>query len=648
MLPKISALDYGLLAGCLLVLVGVGVYFRRSQRTCGSYFLADRSMDWFPTGLSAMLTLLAALQYTDAFGQAYVVGYKYLVLPLAVLCCLPVLTRVVLPLHYRLGVSSIYEYLERRFDVRVRLAGSALCVLWRVLWLMSMLLASGQILGVATGLSTDLWWVLGILGMASTLSAFFGGMRAVIWAGVLQFSLVAVALVLIVLSAWSQLDGGPFRVAQVARAMGRTQVFDLGGSGAELWRWWGVLPYFILAVLSLAVADQVTVQRFLSARSLKEARKSCVWSCWGATILIVAAMYVGLVLLAFYHDHPQRARPIWVANVDPRTHQSMRDAQGLPLLVWGPQAITPDNIDQLIAQRRLLRPNTNRPFEAVNGVILFERGQAQVSIPELAKRKPPPAGLKQGEIILNQLAHDELLPHFITNQYPAGVTGFLLVALLVASMFSFDATVTSIGTLLVTDFHRRRGFGRHWLARHLHKPVEALTSADELHVGRPLVLIVGAGVTGLSLLMMQIRGSGDACGILVRMASVFGGPLLAVFLLGMFTRRTTATAALTTLVAGTVCSLGLSAAHRYEPLCELWPWSLKLPDLASLPLGVLFSLVWGYLISLVLGQKKSNDQLRGLVAGIGSWGVCQPEASVAIPESFDTVEERAGPTDKAP
>ena len=238
----------------------------------------------------------------------------------------------------------------------------------------------------------------------------------------------------------------------------------VSSNATEPGTWWGLFPYFVLVVLSLNIADQVTVQRFLTARSLAEAKRSCVWSSLGATITIWPPMYVGLVLLAFYHDHPQAMRPIWVANVDQRTRQSMRDARGIPLLAWSPRAVTPDNLDELVAQRRLLRPNTNQPFEEVDDLIVFDEGQEQVSIPGLAKRRPPPAGLKQGEIILNELAQDELLPHFITSQYPAGVTGLLLAALLVASMFSFDAGLTSIGTLLVTDFHRAVG-NRSTLAR---------------------------------------------------------------------------------------------------------------------------------------------------------------------------------------
>lgn len=645
MFSTVSPLDCGLVACCLLVLVGVGVYFRRDQHTCDSFFLADRSMGWFPIGLSAMLTLLAVVHCTDVVGAAYFVGYKYLVLPLVVLGCLPLLTRVVLPLYYRLGLSSIYEYLERRYDPRVRVAGSAICVLGRVLWLAGMLCATGQLLGAATGLQIEVRWVLVLVGTASTLSAVLGGMRAVIWIGVLQASVVATAVVLIIVSAWMQLDGGAARVAEVARAMGRTEILDLSSIATGPGTWWGVIPCFVLVVLWLQVADQVTMQRFLTARSLAEAKRSCVWSAVGATIAVFAAVYVGLVLLAIYHDHPQAIRPIWVANVDPRTRQSVRDAHGVPLLAWSPRAITPDNLDELVAQRRLLRPNTSQPFETADDLLFVEDGQEQVSIPGLAKRKPPPAGLKQGEVILNERAQDELLPHFISSQYPIGVTGLLLAALLVASMFSFEAGLASIGTLLVTDFHGRLGIGRKWLARRSHKPVAELNTADELRVGRWVVMVVGAAVTASSLGMAWTDSTMAICW---SMTSTLGGPLLAVFLLGMFTRRTTATAALTALIAGTACSTWLLTANHSAAFSGLWPWSSKLPGGWSLTLGFLFSLVWGYLGSWVLGERKSHDQLRGLVTGIGAWGICRPEASIAIPDSFETVGEDTLRRDRAP
>ena len=100
-----------------------------------------------------------------------------------------------------------------------------------------------------------------------------------------------------------------------------------------------------------------------------------------------------------------------------------------------------------------------------------------------------------------------------------------------------DSGLNSICTLLIVDFHRRLGIGRHWLARRLNKPVAELTEADELRIGRPLVLILGLCATVFSLIIAQIN---DIFAIMIEVVNTFGGPLLAVFLLGMFTRRATA------------------------------------------------------------------------------------------------------------
>ena len=89
----------------------------------------------------------------------------------------------------------------------------------------------------------------------------------------------------------------------------------------------------------------------------------------------------------------------------------------------------------------------------------------------------------------------ELLPHFITSRLARGGAGWLLAAVLAASMCSVGAGIHSICTLLIVDFHRRLGIGRHFLARRLNKPVDQLSEADELRVGRLLVLIIGITVT---------------------------------------------------------------------------------------------------------------------------------------------------------
>ena len=81
MFLALASLDYGILALYLLAMIGVGFYFSKEQRTSRDFFLAGRSMGWFPVGLSIMATLLSALSYSGIPGEAYYVGYKFLFMP---------------------------------------------------------------------------------------------------------------------------------------------------------------------------------------------------------------------------------------------------------------------------------------------------------------------------------------------------------------------------------------------------------------------------------------------------------------------------------------------------------------------------------------------------------------------------------------
>ena len=85
----LTSLDYMVLGLYLSAMMGVGLYFSREQRTSRDFFLAGRSMAWFPVGLSVMATLISALSYSGIPGESYFVGYKFLVMPLAIWCTLP-------------------------------------------------------------------------------------------------------------------------------------------------------------------------------------------------------------------------------------------------------------------------------------------------------------------------------------------------------------------------------------------------------------------------------------------------------------------------------------------------------------------------------------------------------------------------------
>jgi Na+/proline symporter len=621
LVATIGPVDYAVLAAYLAAMLAIGFYFSKTQNTTQEFFLASRSLGWFPLGMSLMATLISALSYTGIPGQGYLVGLKCLLMPLSVWLILPVIVGYVLPVFRGLGLYSIYEYLELRFDAATRLAATVLFAVWRLMWLGGVIYAPCKALLIAADWNVPEWPLLVGLGLVTTLYTFLGGMKAVVWTDVIQAIVMLGGVAIVIFSVWVNLDGGALRVAEVSAGLGRLQFIDSGFSFGQRWNVWGFLPHYVLAMLSFYIADQITAQRFLSAESVDAARTSFILNCGAITLLMPGLMYIGMCLLAFYYDHPEELRPEWVANVNHQAgYQPYADRQdpSRPLLDWHRRenAITPDNVEALVAAGKLIRPNTEgESFTRASDLI--DPATGEIDLDKLATRKPSQGKLR-GEIVLNRGLIEELLPRYVANQLPMGIAGLILAALLAASMSSIDSGLNSICTLLIMDFHRRYGIGRAWLAKKIGKPEESLTEDDELLLARPLTLVVGVAATVAALFLAQVR---DIFDIMIGVANTFGAPLLAVFLLGMFTRRCTGVAAFCSLILGTLFTVGISLIYRFEALAPLRPTRFKIDDVWMVTFGTAFTLVVGYLLSFFLGRPKSVRELRGLVAGCGRLGM---------------------------
>jgi Na+/proline symporter len=656
MLLALSAIDYAVLALFLLAMLAAGASFAHQQRTTSDFFLARRSLGWFPVGLSVMATAMGAVGFTTIPGDSYYVGLKCLALPLAMWLTLPILIGLVLPLYQRLGITSVYEYLQLRFDARTRLASSGVFIVWRLLWLGGVLYVPAKAATLAAGVSIPQWLLIAILGLVGTIYTYLGGMKAVVWTDAAQAIVMVLGALFVVAGIWWQVEGAGGTIWRIASATDRTQFAELSFSWRDQWCFWGLFPFFFLTMLTYYVADQVTVQRFLAAKDVTDARRSFMLNGAVFTVLVSLLTYAGMALFAFYQLNPQSMRPIWVANVDNRTQQSITDpptrteplldpetgepvsnllgeenpldpTSGAPLLDYnadGPlldhDQVNRPRVNQYVAAGKILRPNSKEPFESSDAIFDDETEQLKIKSLAMVKNRPEDIEGVPDEIILHANAKDELLPRFLTGHLMFGIAGIVLVALLAAAMSTMDSGLSSITTLLVIDINREMGVGRKWLARRVGKSVDGLTEKDEMNLARPLTLVVGGGATLLGVAISQTGGFFD---VAIKLFGTVGGPLLAVFLLGLFTRRTTAAGAFAALILGTPLTVWLTfghdLAHAVPTLAWLWP----LPQLAvtwPLVFGVLGSLAIGYLVSFVFGASRSRKELRGLVAGIGEPG----------------------------
>src|SRR6187401_266350 len=185
-------LDWLVVAAYLVWIVWDGV--RRSSRTdeVEGYFLANRSLPWWAVGLSVMATQLSAITIVGTTGQAYATGLRfvqfYFGLPIAMI----ILSLTVVPFFTRARVYTAYEYLEQRFDVRVRSATSFLFLVGRAFSLGVTLAAPAVVISAILGWSIPTTVLL--LSVPMVLYTSVGGVQAVAWTDVKQMAVIVLGL----------------------------------------------------------------------------------------------------------------------------------------------------------------------------------------------------------------------------------------------------------------------------------------------------------------------------------------------------------------------------------------------------------------------------------------------------------------------
>lgn len=322
--PGLHTLDWVVLCAYLGGTIALGASFYKGQKTTKDFFLAGRSMSWFPVGLSVCATLFSAISYIALPSANQKYGIVLMAGSLAVFLCIPIVNRVFLPFYHKMQVYSAYEYLEKRFDVRVRCLASGLFIIWRVVWMATAVYAPSLALWAATAGQIPLVPTIIILGAFATVYTMLGGMKAVIWTDVLQFAALFGGMVLAIVFILNKVPGGLPAIWETAQAAGKTRfIIEVPGMAEAQTIGAKLHAYFFLTserctLLAVVIAsfighvgfytvDQATVQRYFTAKSLEDSRKAFWLNSFANVSLHFGLAFLGLALLAYFKQYPHPA-----------------------------------------------------------------------------------------------------------------------------------------------------------------------------------------------------------------------------------------------------------------------------------------------------------------------------------------------------
>lgn len=497
MTVALRPLDLVVIAGYLTGMAAVGAWFSRRNQSTEEYFVGSRSFPGWAIGLSMLGTSISSVTFLAFPAAAYVLDWRQLVsnLMLPVVAVLAIV--VFIPFFRRGQLTSAFEYLEHRYGPAARLYGTLSFILLQVIRLAKVLFLVSIPVSLLTGV--DLYYVIVAVGVFIAFYTVAGGFDAVIWTDVVQtFVLWFGGLLCFGYIAWN-LPEGPAQILSVA---GEHNKFHLGSMEFRIGErtFWTVALIGVFNWLAMYSSDQNVIQRYVAAKSLRDAR-------WATTLYSIVAV------------------PTWAFFF----------FVGTCVFVW--YRVNPD-------------PN----------------------VPHLEA--------------------DQVFPYFILTQIPAGLAGLTIAGVLAAAMSSLDSSINAIATVTTVDLLKP------YLARGRDDQFY-LRAAQWIATGTAAAMIGGA----MLFTVVEKESMNDLSWIV---ASVFGGCLVGLFMVGFFTRRVDSFSAMIALAISILLNIYLGVS-----LAGWLPAWLTL-QLHSYWVGIVVNLAFvivAYSVSLFRGPPR---QLEGL------------------------------------
>ena len=518
-------IDWTIIASYLAWIVWDGLRRTKDSRELEGYFLASRSLPWWAVGLSVMATQLSAITMIGTTGQGYADGMRFLQFYYALPIAMIVLSVTLVPFFHRANVFTAYEYLEQRFDAKTRAFTSFLFLLSRSMSLGVVISAPAVVLAVVLGISVTNTVML--IALPTAVYTMFGGVQAVTWTDVKQMGLIigglGAAVVVLVLGLPADLSVP--QALRVAGATGRLQTFDFTFDLTNQYTFWSGTIAALFLFCSYFGTDQSQVQRYLTAKSINEARRSLLMSAYWKIPLQGLVLLVGVLMFLFYLFTPS---PMLFNRVHERALQQ------------GPRAA-----DYRQLEARYIDATAARGA-AASALARAEEGGDRPGIAEAAdafRGREADVRRIRGEALgfVREVTGDAtyndvnfVFPTFVLTQMPIGLVGLLVAAVLAAAMSTIAAELASLSTATVIDFYRR--FAR-----------PEATDQHYLRVSRAATGLWGLFASAIAVFAAEL---GSLIEVVNRFGSFFYGSILGVFILAVGVSRATGTGAFVGLLAG--------------------------------------------------------------------------------------------------
>jgi SSS family solute:Na+ symporter len=495
-----SIIDIAIFVLYLIGIVLFGSSFYKRNKTSSEFTLGNKALPTWVITMSIFATFVSSISYLALPGQAYLSNWNAFVFSLSLPIASIIAVKFFVPLYRSVNSPSAYTYLDKRFGPWAKTYAS-------VMYLLTQLMRAGTILFLlALPLYALLGWdmvtIIVITGVSVMIYSLLGGIQAVVWTDAIQAIILIVGAIVCVVVLLFSMPEGPGQIFQIALEENK---FSLGSFHFDLTTstFWVVLIYGLFINLQNFGIDQNYIQRYMIAKSDKDAKKSALWG--GLIYVPVSAifMFIGTALYSYYKVQP---------------------------------GLLPQGVDG-----------------------------------------------------------DSVFPYFIVNQLPVGLTGLLIASIFAAGMSTVSTSINSSATVILTNFFKLDS----------NSSKACRKSMNILYVSSFIFSILSIFI---AIAMINVKSALDAWW---KLASIFSGGMLGLFLLGYLAPKVKNTAAIIGVIVGVMVIGWMSLSPILFTEGKLAKYASPFHEYLIIVFGTITIFIVGFFIGCIINflYKKSKQKL---------------------------------------
>ena len=490
-----QTLDWAVLIGTLIFIVFYGIWKNKNPKNINEYLKAGNQSRWWTVGLSVMATQASAITFLSTPGQAFNDGMGFIQFYFGLPFAMVIICLFFIPVYHRLKIYTAYEFLENRFDKRVR-------TLTAILFLIQRGLAAGiTIYAPAIILSIVLDWNLRItcllVGALVIFYTFIGGTRAV---NVTQKQQMFIIFLGMFITFYFIIVSFPNQVSfldalTIAGKAGKLNFLDFSFNLKSRYTFWSGITGGLFLSLSYFGTDQSQVQRYLSGKSVRESQIGLIMNGFLKVPMQFFILFTGVMVFVFYQFE---LAPL---NFNPKAVSAVKESNQSDKFL----KLENENIDTQKQIRYLLLNNgSSEEIDLLREKELKQRDIAKNIINKLDSKQE-----------VND--KDYIFISFILYFLPVGLIGLLIAVILSASMSSTASELNALAATCTIDLYKRNYRNK--------------TEKTYLEASKMFTLLWGS----IAILFACFGNLFENLIQLINIiGSIFYGTILGIFLIGIF------------------------------------------------------------------------------------------------------------------